>query len=686
MISGKCEEVNHLAYEKSPYLLQHRENPVNWYPWGEEAFGKAKQEDKPVFLSIGYSTCHWCHVMAHESFEDKEVAELLNTDFIAVKVDREERPDVDSVYMAVCQLLTGSGGWPLTVILSSDQKPFFAGTYFPKHSRYGHPGLIEILKEVSAQWKTNREELYCVGNQLAEVLSRKDDKASGIPDTILLEKAAEFFRSDYDSRFGGFGDAPKFPVPHNLFFLLCYARECKDIRAQKMVEHTLHAMADGGIFDHIGGGFSRYATDEKWLVPHFEKMLYDNALLAVAYLEAYQITKEEFYREIAVRTLDYILRELTGASGEFYCGQDADSEGIEGKYYLFTPDEIKAVLGKEGALFCRVYNITSKGNFCGRSIPNRIGSTLPVTKEIESGREKLFIYRRKRTVLPLDDKVILSWNAWAIVAMAKAANVLGEEKYLMAAKKSQSFIQRNMTDKAGRLFARWRDGEAAYAGYLDDYAVYGLALLEMYQVTFETGYLKQALFHAEQMIRLFEDKEEGGYYLTAYDAEQLIARRKETYDGAIPSGNAAAALLLSKLALAAGDIVLRDATDRQISFLAGAMGTMPYGHSFGLLALQKELYPSRKLICVSAEEKVPEELRKYLRENYDFHLSVLFKTKKNAEELSALLPYMESYPVPADGCLYYLCENGSCAAPKTAFKELNLQQNNSLADEFTESL
>lgn len=367
--------MNHLINEKSPYLLQHAENPVNWYPWCKKAFDRAEAEDKPVFLSIGYSTCHWCHVMAHESFENNEIAEILNKEYIAVKVDREERPDIDAVYMNVCQAVTGSGGWPLTVILTPSQNPFFVGTYFPRNSLYGQAGLMDILRKIAFMWKNQKEDLLNAGADIVRSIFHREEQeqVSGTPSQALLETGADILSQNYDKQYGGFGQAPKFPVPHNLMFLMRYGKVRKNDAFLSMVKNTLYRMGVGGIFDHIGGGFSRYSTDSKWLIPHFEKMLYDNALLAVAYMEAYQLTKDNFYKAVARQTLDYMIRELKEEDGGFFCGQDADSEGVEGKYYYFTPDEIMDVLGSEkGKEFCSIYDITDNGNFDGKSIPNLI--------------------------------------------------------------------------------------------------------------------------------------------------------------------------------------------------------------------------------------------------------------------------------------------------------------------------
>ncbi|SFP32920.1 hypothetical protein SAMN05216343_10630 [Oscillibacter sp. PC13] len=664
---------NRLQNEKSPYLLQHKDNPVDWYPWSAEAFEAAGHEDKPVFLSIGYSTCHWCHVMAHESFEDTEIAEILK-DFICIKVDREERPDIDAVYMDVCQALTGSGGWPLTILMTPEQKPFFAGTYFPKKGRRGQPGLTELLKQAKSLWDHDRERLIDAGNQITEVLLKNKKYDSIDPEKSMLTEAYEFLRKNFDPDFGGFGDAPKFPTPHNLLFLLRYYRCEKKSNALRMVEKTLDAMAKGGIFDHIGGGFSRYSTDEKWLIPHFEKMLYDNALLIPAYLEAYQITKKECYAEVARRTGDYILRELTDPEGGFYCGQDADSDGEEGKYYTLAPNEIESVLGQEkGAEFCRLYGITDRGNFEEKSIPNRIGQKAEGWRMGSPEFEMLYEYRKQRVALHKDDKILLSWNAWTIIALARAGSILHDDRYSSAASAAQRFIEESMTDEHNRLFHRFRDGEAAHAGQLDDYAVYALALLELYRTTLDANYLKQAILRAGQMTDLFEDETNGGYFLGARDAERLIARPKELYDGAIPSGNSVAAVVLGHIASLTGDMLWQERSDRQLRFISGQIRDYPAGYSFSMLAVADSLYPHRELVC--AGEKPPEELTEYFRKNPADDISVIFKSEENESLLAEIAPFTLNYPLPAQAVLYYLCENGTCRAPVDDFEKLPLGVN-----------
>ncbi|WP_434309272.1 thioredoxin domain-containing protein [Hominifimenecus sp. rT4P-3] len=662
--------MNHLEKEKSPYLIQHRENPVDWYPWGAAAFQKAKEENKPVFLSVGYSTCHWCHVMAHESFEDEEVATILNRDFISIKVDREERPDVDAVYMNVCQLLTGSGGWPLTVFLTPEQKPFFAGTYFPKKSRYGRPGLIELLKHVAILWKKDSEALVRDGERIADAAAGNEEFLPGTPDASLLDQGFAFFLNQYDQKWGGFGAAPKFPTPHNLLFLLQYSLFRQEESSKNMVENTLDAMERGGICDQIGGGFSRYSTDDSWLVPHFEKMLYDNALLALAYLEAYQMTGKERYADVVQRTLDYLLRDLAETEGGFASGQDADSDGVEGKYYVFTPDEICELFGKEkGKAFCRRYDITREGNFEGKSIPNRILRGEAPLADDSPELQRLREYRRKRTRLHKDDKVLLSWNGWAIAAFARAGKVLGELRYQDAARQCQDFIAKNMTNENGRLSLRWREGEAAYDGQLDDYAVYVFALLELYDATLEASYLAQAVFYACQMKEWFEDSEHGGYFQTAFDSEKLIARPKETYDGALPSGNSVAGLVWLRLAHYTGEVEHQEAADRQLHFLAGSCKRSSAGHSFALLALQQALSPFRELICCSASD-LPKDFLEYLAAHSFPNLTVIRKTPENADLLAEIAPFTREYPIPNEGTAYYLCCDGTCQAPETDWQKL----------------
>ncbi len=675
-VLAKERKANRLIYEKSPYLLQHIYNPVDWHPWSEEAFKKAAQEDKPVFLSIGYSTCHWCHVMAHESFEDEEVADIINNYFVPIKVDREERPDVDSVYMTVCQALTGSGGWPMTIMMTPDQKPFFAGTYYPKESRYGRPGLIDLLTTAAKKWKSHRESLVSTSDKIIEALQDqfnvKNEPGDLSKETI--KNAFSFFSNLFDPTYGGFREAPKFPTPHHLMFLLRYYQLEKEEKALTMVEKTLEQMYKGGIFDHIGFGFSRYSTDNKWLAPHFEKMLYDNALLISTYLEAYQVTGKELYKTVAVKSMAYILRELTSEEGGFYCAQDADSEGEEGKYYVFTPDEIVMLLGQEdGEYFNKYFNITDKGNFEGKSIPNLIQNKEFDTpnEKIEELSKKVFEYRMTRTYLHKDDKILTSWNALMIVAFAKAYKVLQDEKYLEVAKKAIGFIEDKLVNKDGRVLARYREGEASYLGYLDDYAFLVWALIELYEGTFEISFLDKALGLNQDMIRYFWDDENSGFYLYGADGEDLIARPKEIYDGAIPSGNSVAAYNLIRLARLTGDKKLDALANIQLKFYVAATREYPMGYSFYIMALLFALYPSSELICVLKDNKDLETIKAIVNEKFMPHQTILIKEEKNKEHINTLIPFVKEYGIQNDKTTYYICKNNSCAAPINDAQELS---------------
>ena len=457
IVTGEEKMSNRLKNETSPYLLQHAENPVDWYSWCQEAFEKARLEDKPIFLSIGYSTCHWCHVMAHESFEDERTASLLNQNFVSIKVDREERPDVDSVYMSVCQAFTGSGGWPMSIFMTWDKKPFFAGTYFPVQSRYGMPGFCDVLKAIVDSWKQNRQELLQSANEIVSHLKHNEYETDDFDSEMIMEHAVWLWKRSFDKMHGGFGLAPKFPTSHNLLCLLLYARQNEDKEALHMVEETLLQMRKGGIFDQIGYGFSRYSTDARFLVPHFEKMLYDNGLLIMAYAAAYSATNNQLYLDTAEMTATYILREMTSESGGFYSAQDADSEGVEGKFYTFTFDEVIHVLGKEnGAIFANVFDITPEGNFEGKNIPNLLKSNglgVPFDEE----RQRLYQYRRNRTKLHLDDKMLIGWNSLMIAALAMLYRVSKNETYLQAAEKGQRFIQQNLCEGC-QLYTSYRNG------------------------------------------------------------------------------------------------------------------------------------------------------------------------------------------------------------------------------------
>lgn len=666
---------NRLINEKSPYLIQHAYNPINWYPWGEEAFEDAKKEDKPIFLSIGYSTCHWCHVMAHESFEDENVAAILNKFFISIKLDREERPDVDSVYMTVCQALTGSGGWPLTIIMTPNQKPFFAGTYFPKTSRYGMPGLIEILESVATQWKNSKEKLINSSDNILKELGKFFVSESN--DTKLSEKNLKNgynqLLKSFDIKYGGFSPAPKFPTPHKLMFLLRYYKMYDETNALEMVETTLGSMYRGGLFDHIGYGFSRYSTDDKYLVPHFEKMLYDNALLVISYLEAYEITKNPLYKDISIKSLEYVFRELTSNEGGFYCAQDADSEGEEGKYYVFTPDEIKIILGEEdGDYFNEYYDITDEGNFEGKSIPNLIKNSNYNKKDekIDVLAQNILDYRNERYSLHKDDKILTSWNGLMIAALSKAYKVLEDEKYLEYAKKAVDFIYNNLVDSKGRLFARYREKEAKHKAILDDYAFLTYGLIELYESSYEILYLKKAIDLTEAMIDLFFDEKNAGFFLYGKDSEKLIARPKELFDGAIPSGNSVAAYNLIRLARITGKSLFEEISKDVLDYIAGSIISEEINHSFFLIASSFALNKTKELICVIKDESEKEKIKDTLSDMQAFNLTVIIKNEENSSELEELIPYTKDYTLKDNKATYYLCEGNSCFPPTNNLNEI----------------
>ncbi len=573
---------NRLKLEVSPYLLQHKDNPVDWYPWGEEAFEKAKNEDKPIFLSIGYSSCHWCHVIAHESFEDEEIAELLNRDFVAIKVDKEERPDIDSVYMTVCQAITGSGGWPTSIFMTPDKKPFFAGTYFPRTTSGAMIGLKELLIAIRDKWDNDRQSLIKLSNEI--VTSLNNNSYTNESATVdIAHRAVEQFKELYDEKYGGFGRAPKFPTPHNILFLLSYYEQFKDKDCLKMSENTLIQMYRGGLFDHIGYGFCRYSTDKKFLVPHFEKMLYDNALLILAYCKAYEITKKQLYLDIAEKTAAYILDEMTSREGGFYSAQDADSEGEEGKYYLFTPKEIISVLGEEGKEFNRHFDITDEGNFECKSIPNLL-KTQDITRDYGKQLSILNEYRKKRYFLHRDDKILTSWNGLMISAMCRLYLASGKENYLNAAKKADSFIKEHLKEN-NTLFVSYREGKRGAKGFLGDYSSFIFAQLELYSATKDKMYLDEAIILTEKTINDFCDSE-GGFYLYGQENEELILKPKETYDGAIPSGNSQMAYNLVKLSQITDKF--KEKAKCQLNFVATEAIKYPVGYSMLLVALLEE--------------------------------------------------------------------------------------------------
>lgn len=637
---------NHLKNTTSPYLLQHAENPVNWYPWCEEAFEKAKLEDKPIFLSIGYSTCHWCHVMAHESFEDAKIAEILNQYFVSIKVDREERPDIDSVYMSVCQSFTGSGGWPMSIFMTWDKKPFFAGTYFPPKPHYGMPSFLNLLEAIVSQWNNNRVELMQSAEQIISYLKNEMLGNRNAGNENLIEQAVKIFSNSFDRTNGGFGSAPKFPAPHNLLFLMIYAEQNQNSDALKMAEKTLLQIRKGGIFDHIGYGFSRYSTDNYFLAPHFEKMLYDNALLVIAYSEAYSMTNNKIYLETAEKTAEYILREMKSADGGFYSAQDADSEGVEGKYYTFTLDEIIQVLGEQkGKRFSETFDITANGNFNGVNIPNLLKSN-DLTSDLSDELKRLYEYRKHRTKLHLDDKILLSWNSMMIAALSMLYRVSHNKNYLNAAVRAQKFIEKKLCNGT-QLFTSWRNGKRSENSFLDDYAYYIAALIEIYNSTLDSSYIEKAEKVCEEAVRRFLDIENGGFYISELNHTELFIDPKEVYDGAIPSGNAVMAYNFVRLYQLTENKKYCKFAEEQLEFLSSQASVYPAGHCMFLIA-------------------------KMMHENPPEHITVALKNQSDLEKVKENVPFLanisvtqggKEYPLLNDKITYYICRNHACMPP-----------------------
>lgn len=648
-------KANRLVGESSPYLLQHAYNPVQWYPWGEEAFEKARLEDKPVFLSIGYSTCHWCHVMARESFEDEEIAALLNRYFVAVKVDKEERPDIDSVYMAVCQAYTGSGGWPTSIFMTAEQKPFFAGTYFPKTAgRYG-PGLKELLQTVRELWVRDREGLLQSAASLAAALEEEagqDAPAGPHEREGLIDLALSQFRQRFDASCGGFGGPPKFPAAHNLLFLMQQAAKRGDAAALHMAETTLWQMYRGGLFDHIGFGFCRYATDRAWLVPHFEKMLYDNALLLRAYCRAYTLTKKRRYLAVAEKVAFYVLSELTGPEGGFFCAQDADSEGREGGYYLLTPAEVTGVLGEAaGNDFCACFDITPQGNFEGQSIPNLLRTAEPPDR-FAPYLPALRDYRRQRTALHTDDKCLTHWNSLMISALCALYRAGGNEDYLDAAKRARAFIEERLC-QGDQLAVSFRAGKRGGPGFLDDYAAYAAALLALYDATLEQPYLERAAQMAKKAVADFFDREKGGFYLYGSGHAPLFSRPKESGDGALPSGNSQMAAVLARLSVLAPDPKLDAVLERQLDYLAAQAAEYPAGHTKFLMALSDCLEPPPRLTAVGGGAEL-----------------AALPLRLPEGSLVRLLPAeTPDYPLLEGKPSYYVCRERRCLPPTASLEE-----------------
>ena len=680
------DEFNRLVFEQSPYLLQHARNPVDWYPWGPEAFAEAKKTDKPIFLSIGYSTCHWCHVMEHESFEDSSVAAMLNADFISIKVDREERPDIDNIYMTVTQMLTRSGGWPMTIVMDADQMPFFAGTYFPKQSMTGRIGMVDLLPRLVEAWKTKREDLTATANQITQHLQNSTDAISeSAISKDVLDQSYRHLQGNYDPVYGGFGDRPKFPTPHNLTFLLRYWKKTGDAEALAMVEKTLKAMRFGGIYDHVGFGFHRYSTDKHWFLPHFEKMLYDQALLVIAYTETYQATGSEFYKTTAEEILEYVLRDMTSPEGGFYSAEDADSEGEEGKFYLWSEKEIDKVLSKEEAVVIKaVFNTSAEGNYHEEASGKRTGSNIlylskkpgqvasemglklsDFDKLLESSRRKLFESRKSRIHPLKDDKILTDWNGLMIAAFAIAGRALQNPRYIDAAKKASSFVAGHLQSADGLLLKRYRKGSAALPAHIDDYAFYQWGLLELYQSTYDVAYFKSALDIHDLMMKYFWDNDKGGFHFTDNIDPDLIARMKELYDGAIPSGNSVAALNLTKLGYLTGrPEFLKLVASMQKTF-AGQINRSPVAYTQFLNSIDYLQGPSREIVISAVKKNDAHEMLQAINRIYLPNKVVILRLENNKIDLSHLADYTRNQEPIDQMPTAYVCTNFACKLPTT---------------------
>ncbi|MBN1300014.1 MAG: thioredoxin domain-containing protein [Melioribacteraceae bacterium] len=680
---------NALINEKSPYLLQHAFNPVSWFPWCEEAFIEAREKDKPVFVSIGYSTCHWCHVMEKESFEDDEVAALLNDYFVSIKVDREERPDIDSIYMTVCQIITGHGGWPLSIVMTPDKKPFFAGTYFPKHSKYGRIGFIDLMKRISDVWRTQRDTILSgsesITRALIEYTAGKDNAEHfSVND---LNRAYDFFAERFDETNGGFGTAPKFPSPHNLMFLLRYWKSSGEEKALEMVRKTLKSMRLGGIFDQVGKGFHRYSTDSAWILPHFEKMLYDQAMLALVYLETFQATNNKFFAGCAGETIDYVIGNMLHEQGGFYSAEDADSEGEEGKFYVWTMDELYSILPTDDAdLYVKIFNISSDGNYKEEATGNRTGANIPILKkEIDehidelpiqadelrkkiNGINDLLLKHRDKRVHPLkDDKILTDWNGLMIAALARAGRILNNDSSILQAERAVEFIYTNLTDENGNLLHRFRNNESKYDGMLDDYAFMIWGLLELYESTFNEDYLIKAVELQSKQIEYFWDNEQKGFYLTSSFSEELLVRNKEVYDGAIPSGNSVSFLNLLKIKSLTSDEKYTFYIEGLVKLFAGRMKENLYGSCMFLCGLDFMLN-SKTEIIIAGNRKADnrDEMIREINKLFLPNKIVLYKnTTDENPTIGLLAPFTNNYSTIENKTTVYICENYQCNLPVT---------------------
>lgn len=693
--SKEMKHSNRLKDEQSPYLLQHADNPVDWYPWGEEAFEKARKENKPILLSIGYSTCHWCHVMEHESFEDEDVAKLMNETFVSIKVDREERPDIDNIYMTVCQMMSKGGcGWPLNIIMTPDKKPFFAATYIPKESRYGRLGMMEFIPKVKEAWEKDKENILNSAEAVTEAVKKATDVSQNTQtkdlSTKTLDTAYNQLLRNFDEENGGFGRSPKFPTPHNHLFLLRYWKRTNDQQALEMVEKTLQEMRLGGVYDHVGFGFHRYSTDPNWLLPHFEKMLYDQAMLVMAYTEAFQATGKKEYEATARQILTYVLRDMTSPEGGFYSAEDADSEGEEGKFYVWTEEELKETLGdKDAELIITTFNTSKPGNFTEEAGGHQTGANIlhlkksfseiapsydisekEFTDKIEKARITLFNERKKRIHPYKDDKILTDWNGLMIAAFSMAGRTFNEPEYTKAASKAANFLLKDMRESNGKLLHRYRQGEAGIGANVDDYAFFIWGLLELYESTFDINYLKAALSLQEELDKGFWDDKSGGYYFTSNDAEKLISRQKEIYDGAIPSGNSVAGLNLLKLSRITGEIEYEQKAAKLGKAFSETIESGPMAYTLFMMGLDFGLGPSYEVVIVGdPEAQDTKTMIDAVRKNYSPSKVVLTKAS-DIDEITEIAGFTKSQSSIDGKATAYVCLNQICNLPTTDINKM----------------
>ncbi len=669
---------NHLSNETSPYLLQHANNPVHWYAWNDEALARAKKENKPIFLSIGYSACHWCHVMAHESFENEDVAQFMNENYVNIKVDREERPDIDDIYQKVCQIATGQGGWPLSIFLTPDQKPFYVGTYFPVLDSYGRPGFGSILRQLSQAWKEKPSDIEKSANNFLDALKKTETLQTPAKlEKILLDEAAMNLFQMGDFSYGGFGGAPKFPNAANVSFLFRYAKLTGLSKFQEFALKTLNKMAKGGIFDQIGGGFHRYSTDAKWLVPHFEKMLYDNALIPVNYAEAYQITKDPFYLEILKKTLDFVAHEMTSPEGGFYSAYDADSEGVEGKFYVWSKNEIKNILGDDSDLFCLYYDVTDGGNWEGQNILcNNINiSTVAfnfginedkVREILDSCSKKLLDVRAKRVPPGLDDKILTSWNALMITAYAKGYRVTGDKQYLDCAKNCVSFIENNLFVD-GKLCRTFKNGNAKIDGYLEDYSYFANSLLDVFEISPDSKYLDLALQLGHHLIDHFWDEKTNSFFMTSDTHESLIVRPKSNYDLSLPSGNSVSCLVMLRLFHLTQEQKFLEIATKIMESQAQMAAENPFGFGFLLNTIFMYLQKPLEITMLNDSDK---EIKNYLEKS--FLPESIFVSINKPEQLENLSKhtFFAGKNFDSNKTNVFVCKDFTCSLPLQTMDEI----------------